>query len=518
MTTKRPPLLHILLMLFVMKAAHAVYATDSNTYQPITAEIAAPYADVEYELNMISGINATINPHNGDIYLYRDGLVRISIEGAIDTLASPLFDAGGTFEIDTHPEGDRVRLWDRGVGRVFDFYLDENTLVRKDRSHNHSNMFGHAAYVDREGGIYAMGGYGYWQLKNLLIRYNPIVRGWEKVHARNRDRVPEGQDGKLFSDNNYIYYIVEDLHRSRIRHELFSFNKEQQSWGRDRTGSYLLRSTFRNKFTTFRFNMTYSMDRENRITAFISETDRNSTIVFYDMARQKRYDLNTEQFDMHEPRAVFYSELLNEWVVLSHGPRREDRTRLNIRTIDFDTVTEAAVPVTAPFWIERPLFYSSASVAALLLLLLAAYFMRINGKKWFKENQNRTGNGDELKSITIIYQNNEPVHVHISGRSVNLSTDDTVCSFWSLILNLALVQTDQISITDFDRYVFDSHAEASHRSRARNKLIELVNNKVEKPFIRTVKNEYDKRIKMLKIDLTQLTVSNLDKENRIRNF
>ena len=469
--------------------------------------------NIDYEVSNFKSKNSSYNPFNGDIYLYRNALIRIAIDGKIDTLAYELFEEGEIFRMDTHPKGDRLRFWDSGVGRVFDFYLDELKLERKDTSHNHRNMFGHAAYVDNEGGIYAMGGYGYWSLKNLLVRFDPNTGQWEEVVPVNRQLIPKAQDGTLFTDNDFIYYLVINRDEKGITHALFKLDKRLNVWNKDKKGSYLLRSQLREFGSTFRYNSTYSIDKENSIVAYVSENDRKSTITFYDFAHQKRYIFNAEQHGMYDPRAVYYSEQLKQWIVLSHGARKQDRTKLNIQTIDFANILENTVPETAPFWVVRPFFYGTASLIFLFLLLLSIYKVSSETVKRF----NKATSNEDKGGIKIIYKNHEPIHVIISGKKVDLEADLTVYKFWAFILNAAQVNLNQIPLADFDDNVFENIHENSQRSRVRSKLFEMVNKEMQKPFICTMKSEYDKRAKVVKIDYSLLDIKNHINEEHIEH-
>ena len=495
-------MINLLNLLFLL--IHVIDLEPDNTNR---AEISDPYFGVEYELGRVSNINSTYNPQNGDIYLFRNDqfrnyLVRISVDGKIDTLAYGLFGAGEIFEMDTHPDGDRVRFWDRGVGRVFDFYLDEKKLERIDQSHSHNNMFGHAAYVDSEGGIFAMGGYGYWQLKNLLVRYEPDLKQWEQVIVTNREQVPEARNGKLFADNEFLYYLIENTHRNSKRLDLFKLDNNINVWNKDKNGSYLLQSHFKIPGSTFRYNSTYSIDKENSIVALISENNLTSIIIFYDLTRQKRYIFNAEQHGIYSPRAVFYSEMLKKWVVLSHGINSQDRTRLNVKTIESAFILDNIIPETAPFWVARPFFYGTASMIFLLLLLLSIYKVSSEVVKRQKEASGEKA----MIRIKIIHKNHKPVDVIVAGKKVDLETDLIVYRFWTFILNAAQANLNQILLTDFDEKVLESIQENSQRSRVRSKLFELVNREMQKPFLYTMKSEYDKRVKLVKIDYSLLDI------------
>lgn len=468
--------------------------------------------NIDYEVSNFKSKISSYNPFNGDIYLYRNALVRIAIDGKIDTLAYELFEEGEIFRMDTHPKGDRLRFWDSGVGRVFDFYLDELKLERKDTSHNHRNMFGHAAYVDNKGGIYAMGGYGYWSLENLLVRFDPNTGQWEEVVPVNRQLIPKAQDGTLFTDNDFIYYLVINRDEKGITHALFKLDKRLNVWNKDKKGSYLLRSQLREFGSTFRYNSTYSIDKENSIVAYVSENDRKSTITFYDFAHQKRYIFNAEQHGMYDPRAVYYSEQLKQWIVLSHGARKQDRTKLNIQTIDFANILENTVPETAPFWVVRPLFYAITFMIFLSLLLLSIYKVTSGV---VKHNKVVTDRADK-NGIKIIYETNKLVQVVMCGKIVDLA-DQTLRGFWTFILHAAHTEKNQITLDDFDSEVLVHIGDNSQRARIRSKLFEMVNNEISKPFIYTIKSEYDKRVKVIKIDYSRLDIKNHINEEHIEH-
>lgn len=132
------------------------------------------------------------------------------------------------------------------------------------------------------------------------------------------------------------------------------------------------------------------------------------------------------------------------------------------------------------------------------------------GKRYKEANFN-----EDKDWIKIIHKDDEPVHVIISGKKVDPATDSTVYRFWTFILNAAQANRNQIPLADFDEKVFITMAESSQRLRVQSKLFELVNKEVQKPFIYTMKSEYDKMVKVVEIDYSRLDIKNINIVERI---
>lgn len=191
----------------------------------------SPYSKVDYLMGSTTFVNTTFNPMNGDIYLYKansNSLFRINRIGEVDTLSTNLFEVPTGANFVTHPNGEKLRFWDAGVGRVFDYTFSDSKLKRIDNSHNHMNQFLHASHLDSTGTIYALGGYGYWQKKNILIRYEQEFGEWSEVIAENRDMVPESVRGYLIDETNRFYYLVNSDNKGGQEYSLFEYDKKGQ--------------------------------------------------------------------------------------------------------------------------------------------------------------------------------------------------------------------------------------------------------------------------------------------------
>jgi hypothetical protein len=132
--------------------------------------------DLVYPRNSI----ISFDPASGDLYLFDNQeqmlLIKRINEDQVDTIKFNVpdydrFRAGTVIN-------NKLRFWDRGVGRVFELDITDGSFHRIDNSFNHRNQYAHSYTHGRDGSIYAIGGYGFWIEKNLFVRFDEISRQW----------------------------------------------------------------------------------------------------------------------------------------------------------------------------------------------------------------------------------------------------------------------------------------------------------------------------------------------------
>ena len=88
-----------------------------------------------------------------------------------------------------------------GGGILYTF--SDGSIDRIDRSFPHRNQYG-AHFFSYKENIYLIGGYGYWQTKSIITKFNFNSGDWELVNAKGQE--PVGIDrGTYFIDNNKLY-------------------------------------------------------------------------------------------------------------------------------------------------------------------------------------------------------------------------------------------------------------------------------------------------------------------------
>ena len=88
-----------------------------------------------------------------------------------------------------------------GGGLLYTF--SDGSINRVDRSFPHRNQYG-AHFFSYKENIFLIGGYGYWQTKSIITKFNFNSGDWELVNTKGQE--PVGIDrGTYFIDNNKLY-------------------------------------------------------------------------------------------------------------------------------------------------------------------------------------------------------------------------------------------------------------------------------------------------------------------------
>lgn len=88
------------------------------------------------------------------------------------------------------PFNDRLLLWSRGIGTMYEVDLETVEIERIDRSFPHNNQYGHYPFF-RNGELHAFGGYGFWRFKNLVTFFNSRIKEWNIVTIAENSTVPD---------------------------------------------------------------------------------------------------------------------------------------------------------------------------------------------------------------------------------------------------------------------------------------------------------------------------------------
>ena len=90
-------------------------------------------------------------------------------------------------------------------------YLFENGSIKRiDRSFPHRNQYG-AYFFSHKDNLYLIGGYGFWQTKSIITKFNFNSGDWEIVNAFGQS--PEGIDQGIFFIKDDNLYVIDFLTR-----------------------------------------------------------------------------------------------------------------------------------------------------------------------------------------------------------------------------------------------------------------------------------------------------------------
>jgi hypothetical protein len=456
------------------------------------------YSDVSITLDNFAW-RTGFNPNNGDIYLYslhtRD-LIRISMDSRIDTLATDLFKDDSWLLMAVHPKSEVIRFWDTGVGRVFDFDLSDSELRRVDTSHNHMNQFGHAPFMDSTGSIFAMGGYGYWRFNRLFSQFDPETGQWEQVVDENREIVPESHGGIIFIYGNKVFYGVSDVKTNDNNLNLYVFDRESRRWNYDRVGSFLIKNLLSVRESFFWSDLSYSVDYNNGLMAKLNYRGNTPIINFFDVPNEQLYTVSTEIFGIYNPRAIFFSEIENKWVLLGHDISPTSRNILKVYTLNFSDVIPHMTVTKAPICISMPILFSILTLLGLSLLTFLSYkiVVHLRDKDVFSNKSVLT------EKVLIIKTGGIVVDVTKNDQSIYVNEYPLMNRLWGIIADVVDNEVkNNLPLSEFDDLLFVTYSDNSQRSRERTKLFSMINEKFEEPIIDTQNSEYDKRIKIVHI-------------------
>lgn len=464
------------------------------------------YSDIAYTFP--EGIRSastmiSFNPKNGDLYIFRTNhnkLVRITEAGTIDTLATLTFEDDFGKKMETSINGDKILFWDSAVGRVYSFDLHSLKLDRIDTSFTHQNMFGHAAVMSENDHIYAIGGYGFWEFKNLLIRFGPDTGQWEEVIVKNRETVIESMRGMLFNTQSDFYYLISPADNANSSPLAYRLNQEKKEWQKNEVITELLNGIFFGnsaKSTKAGQTSTYKVDAGSGIFGFLSNEGQSDYINLVDYTKEKLYRIRVSTLGMVDPRALFYSERLNQWIVAGHNPATNRRNTLLITTFEFDPAHPFVQAITPTKHFNSPYSY-----AAFIVLFVIGFI----GWKVLTNNKKEIQAAGEDDFPVIIHLNNEEPAITINGHAFNTTGDKQLEKLWEIITDMVLSGQNEILASTVDQQLYSSQTHQSYISRNRKKLIKLINEESGTQIIREEKSKVDKRFKVLFIDLDKIKI------------
>ena len=125
-------------------------------------------------------------------------------------------------------------------------YLFENGAIKRiDRSFPHRNQYG-AYFFSYKDNLYLIGGYGFWQTKSIITKFNFNSGDWEIVNALGQS--PDGIDqGTFFIKDDKLYVFdfltrISNNQKEKRNDNLYVLNLESFVWKKLGVTNPLIRS------------------------------------------------------------------------------------------------------------------------------------------------------------------------------------------------------------------------------------------------------------------------------------
>ena len=479
--------------------------SETELYQNVAYRFTDP---IELRRTMIS-----ISPVNGDLFLFSREenhryLTRIRETGEQQSLPFPEFDDPSNKFMDVSRDGRSLLFWDVSVGRVHKMDLETGILERLDNSFTHRNMYYHAPFLEEDGSIYAAGGYGFWEFKNLLTRFDPESGEWKEIRARNRADLPRGQNGMLIRDRDTLHYLVSDYEteaRFLSPLEAWYYRPDSDSWQRNSRLTALLaeiQPPFGNNVSgSSIYSTSYSVDRAKGQLAFLSgPSNQSAQLNIVDLRQNRLFKIPVSSFGLNFVFAALYSQTHGAWVLLGISEALASRSMLVARTFRFDPDDTLVTEVT----FEK----TGGSFAATGGIVLALAF--VIGLFLFYRRTSNAQNTKELESKTVLSLHRDGISVKalVNGKDINPEKDDLVDLFTEVLVQMKENGQAEMLTSDLNSQLFN-HYPANHStyfSRNRQKLIRYFNEELGKTFIEERRSRVDKRFKVLSVDLDTIEI------------
>ena len=375
---------------------------------------------------------------------------------------------------------DKLLVWDPGVGRVFQ--LDSTyTFTRLDNSINHRSQFEHLGWIDPEtGSIYALGGYGFFENKSHLLRYNHSSGIWELVDYMDPLQGPSLNylpTGIYDYVNQNVYVITSVLtveqrntmnHRSDIN-AIWMYSIPSRTWEKK-----------------FEFEGWHNFVLKNKISLMLqSKHERLPVIVF----PSNHEDLSMEPLcffhtDHHNLRclessrsnvlknlkmfSLVWSERDQAYYFL--GMQSQTASQRNLIRVVKMTITDEQAFMQ---WVEeeeQPWYLTSAwwmtfGLVSLGLVVFGVYFGRRN--KWLSDPAIRSG-----EYVISIVQTDSGEYALVGSRRTIQGLPDAEHKLLSMLVDSFTTPDLFLKSDDIDGSLSPTHPNQDYIRRLRNVTLE----------------------------------------------
>ena len=311
----------------------------------------------------------------------------------------------GTLTSVTH--NSKTYLLYPGGGLLYSFI--DGAIERIDRSFPHRNQYG-GYFFSYKNNLYLIGGYGFWQTKSIITKFNFNNGDWEIINTTGQ--LPKGLDKGTYFINNDNLYVFDFLSRNtnnqkeKTEDNLYVLNLKTFSWKRLGVVNDIIKPVNQVKGSKRFFNI------DGKLLISYSESPE------FFMA-----DLKTNVIQNFRDDALFYKS--GRAIVKGNslvGAIKNPVTGL-ITVESFDLKNMLSNKLDKKLYLYRGskefFIYISLSFAFLffLILILTIYYRRV-GQTYLLEKDSLSGSG---KSIGLMKDEYDILKLFSEKRSVSNS-------------------------------------------------------------------------------------------------
>lgn len=248
-------------------------------------------------------------------------------------------------------ELNRVYFIDRGCGQVYKWQND--SIIRIDHSFHHKNQFWGNVFMHKSK-PYILGGYGYFQFKNMLTSYDFITKEWFKVSTTGNEMAVPPELNRLATKlQDKINFLVFKANYTGDSTQVYSLDMNNFKW--TKLGALNLKIRF------------FDFDYPEEPSPFITY---QHFCYYLDYKKNRIYKIAY-------PGKMFCRKLVevnDKIIAITTSPNSEADELIIFNRKDFFKnnmeTRPLLVPVVAPFNYSRLIFFGIGFVVLLLIYLL----------------------------------------------------------------------------------------------------------------------------------------------------
>jgi len=437
------------------------------------------------------------NPVNGDLFVYdrtNSDILRFKENGEVDVYINySIIDPNEALSwMQVSPDGKILFFSAEYFGTdVITLDIETKEILQTYQYQPKRSMIGASFIVSKDSTLYKMGGYGYWDFRNILAEWHPDRPEW---NATNVEGVlpSRGDPAFLFyiEELDELFYVVhpmpENSSFAQIELlELYRFDLLEKRW--EKTGAIE---------TNEAIPIIMNYHRASRSQAISPQLFHLINEYFINRDNLQLYVSEFDLFKVVRGSAAYYSKRLGKRIIVAESNTSDSR-ELFIRVVDEEDLKLTPVPIKEPdftLWVAIVLISVSVISGGLI-------FYRFRGNK-SKLELNRA-------SFVIQKDKNEDVRLFYQGEKISLS-DPGMKRFWKLLYRLKMEQQSEIYLSELDQILFVNSSNAALNSRTRGKLFKVVEEMAKEPFISVEPSLTDKRYKIVRFNLDLVKVVESD--------
>lgn len=376
-------------------------------------------------------------------------------------------------------------FWEAGLGEVYRYDLLPGKLNHISKTKIDGLMYAHGGFLNENGSIYVQGGYGFWEMRELLLTFDPELQEWLLESDAFPDQHTLSEPNVLWFDrvNNKINLFS----RPEEDHYLLtSYDPEIKEWEvrkrykADSQISFIKEIWIRNSYTT---------DPENRLTNLYS-----GVLIHNDNSSLYHLEYDEKRLSIF---GMFFVPDNKEWIIFG---RNREISEMNIsfwripaqdlplKKVDLDVLLIAGIT-------------NEEAVAGLLMISLVAAlaFVFLSGRKV-----------SMISTVTkkaVIYIEDDTPIIRYQNHEIPV-TDELMQRTWLLIARMKRSGKSVMTLSDFDEYIFRGEHSDSFYTKKRKQIFQEVNVLVNAELLTTATNAFDKRARDVRfgLDLIELGV------------